>query len=143
MPRCPVWSAPPLLVAPERCEAVPVESETHEGRLEHFSKEIHDKVKKKKTENKYYKMTSTNIKKFHIWEQNENWFSKASSNHSDPLEKENMKQWLTFPWVSDLTKLLHNRTNESSRRLQKNPEQHLTLCTPWLKDSGSVEKLKL
>lgn len=33
LPHCPVWSAPPLLVAPGQCATVPVESERHRWRM--------------------------------------------------------------------------------------------------------------
>ncbi len=44
----------------------------------------------------------------------------------------NMEQWWTFPGVAGRPKLPQERSDDSSKRSQKTPQQHLKNCRPHL-----------
>ncbi len=51
---------------------------------------------------------------------------------------ENMEQWWTFPGVAGRPKLPQERSDDSSKRSQKTPQQHLKNCRPHLPQLNSV-----
>ncbi len=66
--------------------------------------------------------------------------SKALGLHYEPLSTngENMEQWWTFPGVAGRPKLPQERSDDSSKRSQKTPQQHLKNCRPHLPQLRSV-----
>ena len=87
------------------------------------SKEIQEQMRKKLRSISLEKVIKPFLK---------HWDSSEPQRESLSTNGENMEQWRTFPGAAGRPKLPHERSNDSSKRSKKTPQQHPKNCRPYL-----------